>query len=201
MEAYLVTEANNIPDLVAQVNTLIKDGYEPMGGVSEVGTETETNSTYFCSQAMYKAPAKKKPKPRSSKKVVYWDFFEAVWGDYPKRSGSNPKQKAFAAFKARSHESEDKNINMTMALGANQYALFCDATGKTGTEYVMQAATFFGPDKHYENDWTVPTEGVPKNDSQLEAFAVKNGLHEIGRAPQNIQNIHQYRQWITERMK
>ena len=102
--------------------------------------------------------AKKKPKPRASKRAVYWDFFDAVWAEYPKRAGSNPKQKAFAAFKARSHEGRDKdnNINMTMAMGVNRYALFCDATGKTGTEYVMQAATFFGPDKHYENDWTIP---------------------------------------------
>ena len=43
------------------------------------------------------ARKKRKPKPRGSKRVVYWDFFEAVWSDYPKRAGNNPKQKAFAA--------------------------------------------------------------------------------------------------------
>ena len=43
-----------------------------------------------------------------------------------------------------------------MVAGAERYASFCDATGKTGTEYVSQAATFLGPDKRFLEDWALP---------------------------------------------
>ena len=65
-------------------------------------------------------------KPRAAK-VVYWDSFDVVWKAYPKRAGSNPKIKAFAAFKARSYD--DKNEPVWMFDGAKRYAKFCDATG------------------------------------------------------------------------
>ena len=102
--------------------------------------------------------AKKKPvKPRASKLEVDCDFEES-WEIYPKRSGSNPKNKAYSAWKARLQG--DNWAWDKMYEGVKRYLLFCDATGKTGTEYVMQAATFFGPDQHYENDWIIPK---PKN--------------------------------------
>ena len=71
-----------------------------------------------------------------------------------------------------------------------RYAKFCDATGKTGTEYVMQAATFFGPDKHYENDWTIPATKVtvPKDDQE----AIKWG-QERGIEPKLGEPMYEYR--------
>ena len=104
--------------------------------------------------------AKKKPKARASKKVLYPFWFESIWAAYPKRAGSNPKAKAWSAINARLKAMSGNDgryvAHEYMLLGTIKYAKFCDATGKTGTEYVMQAATFFGPDKHYENDWTIP---------------------------------------------
>jgi hypothetical protein len=43
-----------------------------------------------------------------------------------------------------------------MIEGTRRYAEFCKSTGKVGTEYVMQAATFFGPDQRYLEPWTLP---------------------------------------------
>ena len=40
--------------------------------------------------------------------------------------------------------------------GASRYTAYCADTGKTGTEYVMQAATFLGPDRHFLNEWDLP---------------------------------------------
>lgn len=45
-----------------------------------------------------------------------------------------------------------------MIAGAKRYAAFCEATGKTGSEYVMQAVRFLGPDKYFSQDWEQPRE-------------------------------------------
>ncbi len=37
--------------------------------------------------------------------------------------------------------------------GVRRYAEFCKTEGKTGTEFVMMAATFCGPDEHYKEKW------------------------------------------------
>ncbi len=73
---------------------------------------------------------------------------------YPKRTGSQPWKRALKAIKARMkngatwEEIED---------GICRYAEFCKTEGKTGTEFVMMASTFCGPDEHYKQLW----EGSP----------------------------------------
>lgn len=122
--------------------------------------------------------AKKKPvKPRSSK-VEYSTVFEnRAWRIYPNRVGSNPKKRAYNAWEARISEGA---LIQDMVWGLACYADFCGATGKTGTEYVMQAATFFGPDKHYENDWTIPAQAdnVPTKNDEICAWAKDKGYRE-----------------------
>jgi len=78
--------------------------------------------------------------------------FESVWQAYPKREGSNPKNKAKSAFKARIKDGADPAL---IAQGVSRYRKFCEAKGSIGTEYVMQAQRFFGPGKEYENDWLI----------------------------------------------
>lgn len=45
-----------------------------------------------------------------------------------------------------------------MLEGGHRYAAFCAATGKVGTEYVMQGATFLGPDRRFEDEWALPAK-------------------------------------------
>ena len=153
---------------------------------------------------------KKKPKPRSSK-VEYPDWFENIWKLYPKRAGCNPKNRALECAKVRMFEGEygmafDEHVRIAMMGGVKRYAAYCDATSRTGTEYVYLASTFFGPSdpKHYECDWKIPEQAkktsLPTNDEDLEAFAVKHNLHPEGHAPRHLQNMKQYRQWIQERL-
>ena len=94
----------------------------------------------------------------------YRDDFEATWSAYPKRLGPNNKQKALKAYVARRREGCDPSHlhERTMAYGA-----FLRAEGKVGTRYVMHAATFFGPDRHYDDDWTADkTIGVNSDAAQ-----------------------------------
>jgi len=86
---------------------------------------------------------------------------------YPKRAGSQPWGRAEKAINARLEEghAEDEILS-----GAARYADFVSATGKVGTEYVMQAATFCGPDKHFLEAWDAPkSKSERKQDRNIEA--------------------------------
>lgn len=43
-----------------------------------------------------------------------------------------------------------------MLAGVSRYAGYVRATGSEGTQFVKQAATFFGPDRHFEEVWQPP---------------------------------------------
>lgn len=95
-------------------------------------------------------------KTTSKKPAVRQEYsldFELVWQEYPKRAGGNPKGTAFKHWKARLAEGTTPQV---MLDGVRRYAAFIRATGKLGTEYVKQAATFFGTDCHFEEAWTLP---------------------------------------------
>lgn len=80
----------------------------------------------------------------------YSPDFEQSWMAYPSRTGHS-KAEAFKAWKARIADGEDVQ---TMLDGVNRYAAYCE-TNHTEPRFVKHAATFFGPDRHYLNDWTV----------------------------------------------
>ena len=81
------------------------------------------------------------------------EAFDAIWDAYPKRAGGNPKATALKAFNARLREGVDAS---EMLAGVERYASFVRATGKERTEYVKQAATFLGPDRHWAEPWDIP---------------------------------------------
>jgi hypothetical protein len=98
------------------------------------------------------APPTRAPKPQNvSGETDGWflDFKLA----YPSRAGDHGWRKALKAAHARVVEghSPDEFIE-----GAKRYAEFCRVTGKEGTEYVKQAATFLGPDKPFLESWAPP---------------------------------------------
>lgn len=89
----------------------------------------------------------------SEKKPPYPQEFELAWQKYPKRPGSNPKRQAFKAWTARTKEGHDP---AQILAGVVRYAKFCQSTGKTNTEFVMQAQRFFGPSCEFESEWSPP---------------------------------------------
>lgn len=82
-------------------------------------------------------------------KQQYPADFEEAWAQYPKRPG-NSKADAFKQWKARikAGATPEQMINGVLA-----YAKYCRIEG-TEPSFIKQAATFFGPGKHYEADWT-----------------------------------------------
>lgn len=112
------------------------------------------------------------PRPSKSKGPEYSAAFEHAWFLYPKRAGGNSKVAAEKAWNARMAEGEDP---AAIIPGVRRYAAFCDATGKTGTEFVKMAATFFGPQHSYLEPWTAPAAPAPTNRADARA-ATLNGL-------------------------
>ncbi|WP_369718461.1 helix-turn-helix domain-containing protein [Klebsiella quasipneumoniae] len=92
--------------------------------------------------------------PTSSAKQDYSPEFEKAWQAYPKRAGGNSKAAAFKAWNARLKDGVKPEV---MLAGVKRYAAFARATGSAGTQYVKQAASFFGPDRHFEESWQAPS--------------------------------------------
>ncbi|KTH61718.1 helix-turn-helix domain-containing protein [Enterobacter hormaechei] len=92
-----------------------------------------------------------------SSKENYSNEFDQAWQAYPKRAGGNSKAAAWKAWKARIKDGVNTDA---MLAGVNRYAGYVRATGSAGTQYVKQAATFFGPDRHFEESWQAPSGSV-----------------------------------------
>ncbi|MGR8779180.1 helix-turn-helix domain-containing protein [Klebsiella quasipneumoniae] len=92
--------------------------------------------------------------PVRSAKQDYSPEFETAWQAYPKRAGGNSKSGAFKAWKARLKDGVNPE---DMLAGVKRYAAYARATGSVGTQYVKQAASFFGPDRHFEESWQAPS--------------------------------------------
>lgn len=93
--------------------------------------------------------------------------FARAWLLYPKRAGSNSRTLALRAWTARLATGAKPD---DLIAGVERYAAFIRATGKERTEYVKQAATFFGPSEHWTEDYTLPVEtnGRSKNGSRAD---------------------------------
>lgn len=89
-----------------------------------------------------------------SAKQDYSPEFETAWQAYPKRAGGNSKAAAFKAWKTRLKDGVKPEV---MLAGVKRYAAYARATGSVGTQYVKQAASFFGPDRHFEESWQAPS--------------------------------------------
>ncbi|HIB6180190.1 TPA: helix-turn-helix domain-containing protein [Klebsiella pneumoniae] len=92
--------------------------------------------------------------PARSAKQGYSPEFETAWQAYPKRAGGNSKAAAFKAWNARLNDGVKPEV---MQAGVKRYAAYARATGSAGTQYVKQAASFFGPDRHFEESWQAPS--------------------------------------------
>lgn len=101
-------------------------------------------------------------------KPQYPEAFEALWREYPKRTGSNPKRAAFQAWNARLNEGVSHE---TLIASVQRYAAHIRSRGDSGSQFVMQAKRFLGPNAEYESEWPViqPQNNVsaPRRDGRL----------------------------------
>ena len=100
--------------------------------------------------------------------------FEPFKAVYPQRSGAQPWAKAVKAANARIKEGAHFSA---MVDGARRYAAFCEAADKAGTEYVMQAATFLGPEQHFLEAWDPP----PSKAERLYQRNLQHGINFLER--------------------
>ena len=87
--------------------------------------------------------------PRGTDPEWWLDFKLA----YPPRAGDQGWRRAQKAANARQSEGHTPD---EFIAGAKRYAAFVAATGKSGTEYVKQTASFLGPDKPFLEAWQPP---------------------------------------------
>ena len=158
---------------------LIPDSNTLAEGLRDACLETERET-----EKEAEAEAEKKTsRPRSA---GYSDEFESAWRIYPHRPGQS-KGEAWRAWCARIKAGCTVEA---MTEGAARYAAFCEAE-KTEPRFIKHAATFFGADRHFENDWT-PTKRkpaaepvrMPKSFRELEEEAARRRyLEAAGKLP------------------
>lgn len=88
------------------------------------------------------------PAPKKPALVEDADFLEA-YSLYPRRPGSS-KASALKAWRARIASGV---AAADMVAGVKRYANFVLLAG-TEPNFIKMPATFFGPDRHFESDWT-----------------------------------------------
>ena len=123
------------------------------------------------------------PAPRD-KQPLDFEWFKAV---YPKRSGSQPWMRAVKAANARIKEGATFDA---MVEGAYRYAAYCEAIDNTGTQYVMQAATFLGPEQHFLEAWDPPlskSERIHQHNLQVAADFLNRDKND-SRCPWAVEN-------------
>jgi len=114
---------------------------------------------------LFPLPSSLNPITTLADKSAYSEEFEQIWNLYPKRTGDNPKKPAYQCFNARLKTDSIQDIEA----GVIRYARYCEATDKSGTEFVMQAKRFFGTSKPYLNDWKVNHGANKKLDNSARA--------------------------------
>lgn len=85
--------------------------------------------------------------PRNGRLRIYPPEFEGAFSALPQRHRSHPKAAAYKAWRA--HASRDVEEIFQLEAAAEAYEEDCEAREIVGTEYVMQAATFFGPGERW----------------------------------------------------
>jgi hypothetical protein len=123
----------------------------PTSSGSSLGREGKGNGREAKNPSASATPTRSTKPPNVPHETDGWflDFKIA----YPTRSGDHGWRKALRAAHARILEGHTPEEFIE---GAKRYAEFCRLTGKQGTEFVKQAATFLGPDKPFLEPWNPP---------------------------------------------
>lgn len=87
------------------------------------------------------------------------DNFDKFWAIYPKRPGANKLQ----TRKQWETRLKQGAFAEEMIYGAMRYAAYCKAL-KTEAQYIKQAATFVGPNKHYMSEWSAVSKQNARKD-------------------------------------
>lgn len=124
-------------------------------------------------------PSTLNPSCDASASHEYPQEFEDTWAIYPPREGDNPKKKAYQCWHARLKGGRTAE---EIRQGVERYREYCQAKGQLGTEFVMQAKRFFGPDEPFLKSWTVQLGKPPRNGRKTFADYHNGGTNGRSRA-------------------
>lgn len=141
---YVLTVPERLSNLDSDANLEDKP---KMDGDTKPNLDSDANSNLDSD-----AKCKEEYIEQTSEQEKYMVDFESLWKAYPKREGSNPKNKALECYRARLREGVAHD---EIARGLFRYIQFCAAKGQIGTSFVMQAKRFFGTSKEFENSWEI----------------------------------------------
>lgn len=103
--------------------------------------------------------------------------FDAAWQAYPRRQGGNSRKNAEVRYrKAVKSGAEPEAI----LAGVRAYAEHCDATGKTGTEFVKTAEAWLNGHL-WESDWSISLSRPGPPHRQAKRNTALDGLDELER--------------------
>lgn len=110
-----------------------------------------------------KRRSRKKPTTAEAEADPEWAQIREA---YPRRAGSNPWGGAYTHFRAWREGRNGRTVSSfeEILAGTVRYAAFARATGKEGTERVMQAQRFFGSEGEWRADWGAPAEPAAAED-------------------------------------
>jgi hypothetical protein len=179
------------PPSVTVTPPLVSECYPPSVTVTprtviepSIRTVSESNTTAQAPDDLFETDKSAGPEKTSKPKTDYPDWFKSIMAVYPKRAGGNNTKQAYAKAQARIKEGATHD---QLLWSAERYSRFIAVTGKTGTEFVKQASTFFGSMENIENKWAPPALGAnnagqPK--SPIERFMRKH-YPNAGPGPEN----------------
>ena len=123
------------------------EGHSKGTGLDELGHKLEERKDTTYSSDESDGGESKKPKPKKTR-AEYTPEFEEAWDLYPTRPGDS-KREAFRAWSARIREGISP---AAMIAGTEQYHRYV-AFHRTEPRYIKRAATFYGPNLHFEEAW------------------------------------------------
>jgi len=129
---------------------------------TDTDTYTDTINTTASSDA---------PKPRLSDSQ--WEVIKAI---YPKRRGG--QKWPSAKQRAKKHVATGRATYESLIAGTEAYAENCISLNTVGTEFVQQAATFFGPQQNFADEYRVGTAGKASAPSQTAGQRVRSQIQE-----------------------
>lgn len=153
------------------------------GGFFVESGEMVEQSVESSASKLPRAPGILKPKKKAKEGAPEW--FEEFRQIYPKRAGDQGWTKALKAANARLREGHTVEEFLE---GARNYAIYCRGTGKVGTEYVKQAATFLGPDKPFLVPHSLPkTKAEVQQDENIAAANAWLATQDLGESEEVVQ--------------
>jgi hypothetical protein len=103
---------------------------------------------------------------RKSKTTKYPPEFELAFTIYPQRPTGDSKPAAYKAWHSRIRAGVTA---AEMLDGLNRYVGYVRDSGKTETDFILRASTFFGPDERWKQPWLVANRnGKPRTYSETD---------------------------------